>query len=417
MSREFAPVSPTLWRSAKWRSLKTEDARVMFLYLITNTHVSSIGCYALPMGYAATDLRWAPERVTAALTELCDADLIGHDAREELVRVVKYLRHSPIANSKHGLGAIRVALALPESPQKRLVCRDLLESPYCSGNCELIAYVAGEQGDEIETHGDGYASPMDRPDKGAGYPIDRDGDGAGKGIDRVSEPFPKGIDIPIPTPREKEKETPTPPSVTVSGARDLADVSPAVPDDPSSHGVVVGDEGGGHALVGQAGAVIDDARDLWLRWQLAMNQAFPDWMPPGREMRDVTFGGGIALSLLLQWQADGIALDFIRGVIDEAVASAKDRGKPIGSFRYFERAVQGAVLESRQPARNTPEAAGAVEYQRPVPAIVDEVCRLLIKARRRPEADELSRIRREQGDEAAIRRASALKSELGRMVA
>ena len=170
-------------------------------------------------------------------------------------------------------------------------------------------------------------------------------------------------------------------------------------------------------MVGQSGAVIDEARDLWVHWQRAMSAAFPDWMPPGSEMRQVTFSGGVALTLVLQWQADGIALDFIRGVIDEAVASAKDRGKPIGSFRYFERAVQGAVLESRRPARNTPEAAGAVEYQRPVPAIVDEVCRLLIKARRRPDADELSRLRREQGDDAAIARAAELKADLGRMVA
>lgn len=163
--------------------------------------------------------------------------------------------------------------------------------------------------------------------------------------------------------------------------------------------------------------MIDEARDLWLHWQRTMNEAFPTWMPPGGEMRQVTFSGGIALTLLMQWQADGVAVDFIRSVIDDAVASAADRGQPIGSFRYFERAVPSAVLASRKPPKGSPASPGAVDYQRPVPALVDEVSRLLIKARRRPDADELSRVRREQGDEAAIALAAELKADLGRMVA
>ena len=48
--REFSKVSPAVWQSERFHSLPSDDGRYVHLYLLTNDHQNSAGCYRLPDG-------------------------------------------------------------------------------------------------------------------------------------------------------------------------------------------------------------------------------------------------------------------------------------------------------------------------------------------------------------------------------
>ena len=82
--RDFAKISCSIWHSRKFRSLPNDDCRLVYLYLHTNPHVNSLGCYVLPFGYAIADLGWNdmetdPIRYRDCIEALCDYGLIGFD--------------------------------------------------------------------------------------------------------------------------------------------------------------------------------------------------------------------------------------------------------------------------------------------------------------------------------------------------
>jgi len=105
--REYSKVSPNLWQSKRFNSLASDDARYLYLYLLTNSHQTSAGCYRLPNGYACDDLRWPVDRYVAARTALIDADLVQFDADTSEVRIVRWFRHNPPATTDHLTGIVR----------------------------------------------------------------------------------------------------------------------------------------------------------------------------------------------------------------------------------------------------------------------------------------------------------------------
>jgi hypothetical protein len=125
MTREFGLVSTSIWNSRKFCGLKSDDARLLYFYLLTCPSVNSIGCYVLKPGYAAADLGWDTIRYQDGIQSLSEAGLIGIDRTENLVRIVGFLDHSEIMNVKHGVGAVRIALSLPDCDEKISLLRDL----------------------------------------------------------------------------------------------------------------------------------------------------------------------------------------------------------------------------------------------------------------------------------------------------
>lgn len=123
--REFGLVSTSIWNSRKFCGLKSDDARLLYFYLLTCPSVNSIGCYVLKPGYAAADLGWDLIRYENGIDTLSEANLIGIDRAESLVRVIGFLQHSEIMNAKHGAGAIKLAMALPDCDEKVLLLKDL----------------------------------------------------------------------------------------------------------------------------------------------------------------------------------------------------------------------------------------------------------------------------------------------------
>ena len=79
MARDFSKVSPQIWESERFKSLADDSARLAYLYLLSNGHQNSIGCYRLPTAYACADMGWPAPKFEAALAALVAADLVEAD--------------------------------------------------------------------------------------------------------------------------------------------------------------------------------------------------------------------------------------------------------------------------------------------------------------------------------------------------
>jgi len=150
MSR-YTTVESIIWHDEKFRSLP-EDARMLFLYLLTSPHSNMLGIFYLPKLYACSDLQWEPERYQRGIDTLCDTLLIEVD--KDIVWIKNYLKHNPIKGPKQITGAVNKLMTLPDTkligPFMKNLEKHLLE-------------------DDVKLFKELYTKPYDIP---IGYPID-----------------------------------------------------------------------------------------------------------------------------------------------------------------------------------------------------------------------------------------------------
>ena len=102
--RDFSKVSPSVWDSTRFRELPNDEARYLYLYLLTSKHQSSAGAFGLPRGYALVDLGWEGQAFAAARDSLIAADMIQFDPATDEYRICRWFKHNPPQNAKHRIG-------------------------------------------------------------------------------------------------------------------------------------------------------------------------------------------------------------------------------------------------------------------------------------------------------------------------
>ncbi len=111
--RDYSKISPSVWQSARFSNLESDEVKLLHLYLMTSAHQTSAGCYQLPDGYACSDLGWEPERYKRALEQLVSAELIHFDADASVVMVTRWFRHNSPMSESHLLGVERILERIP----------------------------------------------------------------------------------------------------------------------------------------------------------------------------------------------------------------------------------------------------------------------------------------------------------------
>lgn len=104
--RDFSKVSPTIWRSRKFRSLSSDGARMLYLYLLTCPHGNSAGCFDLHPMYACADLGWSEDAYREAIESLSIADLVMVDWAENTLWIVNWDEFNEPTNPKHAIGLL-----------------------------------------------------------------------------------------------------------------------------------------------------------------------------------------------------------------------------------------------------------------------------------------------------------------------
>jgi hypothetical protein len=126
--RDYTKVAPVLWQSHRFRDLPSDDARFLYVYLLTCQHQTSAGCYVLPDGYACADLNWPLKRYAEARQQLIKADLICFDPPYSVVLIKRWFKHNPPTSEDHVTGIERRLERLPSEELAQMALEALLES-------------------------------------------------------------------------------------------------------------------------------------------------------------------------------------------------------------------------------------------------------------------------------------------------
>ena len=126
--REFSKISPAVWGSERFNSLPSDDARYLYLYLLTCEHQTSGGTFKLKDGYATDDLKWDVHRYVTAREQLIEADLVRFDAAASIVLIARWFKHNCPMNESHFRGVEKLLLKLPSEALKQEALQSLQES-------------------------------------------------------------------------------------------------------------------------------------------------------------------------------------------------------------------------------------------------------------------------------------------------
>lgn len=127
-AKRFSKVSAAVWRSARFKGLPTDAAKLLYHYYLSSEHQTGIGAYRLPDGYALDDLGWTAKVYTDARKALVAAGLIAFDAETSTVYVERWFKHCPPMNEKHSIGCFRLAGELESAVIAEKVLADLDEA-------------------------------------------------------------------------------------------------------------------------------------------------------------------------------------------------------------------------------------------------------------------------------------------------
>lgn len=112
--RVYGTIYSAFWNNETMSCLP-DDAKLLALFLLTSDHGNLIGCFRLPLGYIAEDLRWTKERVTNALANLQEEKFLIYDHKLSWLIICNYLKWNPIANPNQGRSVENIFLQVPNS--------------------------------------------------------------------------------------------------------------------------------------------------------------------------------------------------------------------------------------------------------------------------------------------------------------
>ncbi len=112
--RDYGSVCTSFWIDSKIQSLSNES-KLLAVYLLTGPHTNMLGCFRLPVGYIAEDLRWDNKVVLSSLTELTKADFITYDNDLSWVLIHNFLKSNPIENPNQGKSIVKLVDKIPKA--------------------------------------------------------------------------------------------------------------------------------------------------------------------------------------------------------------------------------------------------------------------------------------------------------------
>lgn len=113
----YIRIASKIWQDDKFRAI-SDEAKLLFLYILTSQHSNMIGYYLLPKPYVAYDLKWLPEQLDKRFTELLQLGLVKYCDKGDVVLIPNFLKYNTIQNPNQAKGAVN---RLKEVPQNTLV--------------------------------------------------------------------------------------------------------------------------------------------------------------------------------------------------------------------------------------------------------------------------------------------------------
>jgi hypothetical protein len=150
--RDYTKINVSIWQSRKFKNLSDFD-KLVYLYLLTNSQVNSLGCYRLVEDYALVDLKCSLEAFRKAIDSL--SELLRYSIDSEIIYIFNFISQQPPTNKKHAIGMINLWKKLPDCIEKTECIQQLKGNKHamtCGEYDSLpIAYAKPIDTTEIET--------------------------------------------------------------------------------------------------------------------------------------------------------------------------------------------------------------------------------------------------------------------------
>lgn len=110
--REYGSVKTQFWSDLPYQNLSTH-AKLLAVYLLTGPHTNMLGCFRLPMGYVAEDLKWDVETASKAFSELDQIRFLIRDSESNWILITNFLDWNPIENPNQGKSLSKLFKRVP----------------------------------------------------------------------------------------------------------------------------------------------------------------------------------------------------------------------------------------------------------------------------------------------------------------
>lgn len=108
----YIRIASKVWQDDKFRVL-SDEAKILYLYVLTSPHSNMIGYYRLPKPYAAYDLQWLPERLNQRFAELLEVGLVKYCDKSDVVLIPNFLKYNTIQNPNQAKKAVSKLREIP----------------------------------------------------------------------------------------------------------------------------------------------------------------------------------------------------------------------------------------------------------------------------------------------------------------
>ncbi|EDP46552.1 hypothetical protein [Rickettsiella grylli] len=122
--REYGSVQTQFWSDLALQNLSTH-AKLLAVYLLTGPHTNMLGCFRLPIGYVAEDLKWNGETVYQVFSELSQVKFLIRDTESNWILITHFLDWNPIENPNQGKSLSKL---FKRVPTQSMVFRPLIVS-------------------------------------------------------------------------------------------------------------------------------------------------------------------------------------------------------------------------------------------------------------------------------------------------
>lgn len=142
--RVFGIIGQSIWASKKFNKLKTDAAKLFYIYAHTCRHGNAAGCYYLPLEYVQKDMEKTKKEIDLIVEDCLKVGLVNYDFEIEFIRIRKFYLYNKIAKTKHAMGAVKNAIHLNDSILKSEVLEDLLQQKNIITDIKLSSQVEQE---------------------------------------------------------------------------------------------------------------------------------------------------------------------------------------------------------------------------------------------------------------------------------
>ncbi|WP_257829759.1 hypothetical protein [Burkholderia glumae] len=92
----------------------TDDGRILAAYLLTTNHANMLGCFYMPAGYVAEDLKWSIERVREGFAELFQKGFATFSEGSNWVVIHTFLKWNQLENPNVVKAAVKLFDQIPD---------------------------------------------------------------------------------------------------------------------------------------------------------------------------------------------------------------------------------------------------------------------------------------------------------------